>query len=174
MARSFEPIARPDARVLILGSVPGDISLAAQQYYANSRNAFWPIMESLFAGGAVLEYPARIELVVRSGLALWDVLASADRLGSLDSAIDVGSEVPNDIPRFLDSHGHVTHVFFNGSKAESAFNRHLGRQLGLGRLEVMRLPSTSPAHAGMSFDAKLEAWRVVAEAVGRNSATSPD
>jgi hypoxanthine-DNA glycosylase len=150
--------------VLILGSVPGDISIAAQQYYANSRNAFWPVMESLFGDAAVLDYPARIELIVRSRVALWDVLASADRKGSLDSAIKADTEVANDIGGFLDSHTCVTHIFFNGAKAESAFNRHIGPQLHPGRVELVRLPSTSPANAALSFEAKLDSWKLVAEA----------
>ena len=163
MAQCFEPVGRADARVLILGSVPGEVSIVAQQYYAHPRNAFWPVMESLFGGAAALDYPARIELVVRSHVALWDVLASADREGSLDSAIEADTEVANDIPGFLDSHPHVTHIFFNGAKAESAFKRHVGNQLCHGRVVLRRLPSTSPANAALSFDAKLEAWRVVAE-----------
>jgi hypoxanthine-DNA glycosylase len=152
--------------VLVLGSVPGEASIAAQQYYAHPRNAFWPVMESLFGGAATLDYPARIDLVVRSRVALWDVLASANREGSLDTAIDADTEVANDILGFVDSHRLVTHVFFNGAKAESSLRRHIDPQLLNGRVVLRRLPSTSPANAAMSFDAKLEAWRVVAEAAG--------
>jgi hypoxanthine-DNA glycosylase len=164
MAECFEPVARADARVLVLGSVPGEASIAAQQYYASERNSFWPVFEALFGDGSPLDYPARLDLVLRSRVALWDVLASAKREGSLDSAIDAGSEVPNDILRFLDSHPSVKHVFFNGAKAEASFKRHLGDGLPSGRVELTCLPSTSPANATMSFGAKLEAWRAVADA----------
>jgi hypoxanthine-DNA glycosylase len=164
MAVCFDPVAHDDARVLVLGSVPGEASIAAQQYYANARNAFWPLVDVLFGDGTALDYPARLDLACRSRVALWDVLASADRLGSLDSAIDVDSEVPNDILGFLDSHPCVTHIFFNGAKAESAFQRHIAGRMRPGRVVLKRLPSTSPANAALSFHAKLEAWRVVAEA----------
>jgi double-stranded uracil-DNA glycosylase len=164
MAECFEPVARDDARVLVLGSVPGEASIAAQQYYANARNVFWPLMELLFGDATVLDYPARLELVVRSHVALWDVLASASREGSLDSAIEADSEVANDIAGFLDSHPAVTHVFFNGTKAESSFKRHIAHRVHPGRVALKRLPSTSPANAAVSFEAKLEAWRAVAKA----------
>lgn len=165
MAKCFEPIARDDARVLVLGSIPGEASLAAQQYYANTRNAFWPLMESLFSDATVLEYCDRVELVVRSRVALWDVLSSASREGSLDSAILIDSEFANDIVGFLDSHPQVTHIFFNGAKGESAFKRHIGHQLNPDRVVLKRLPSTSPANAAMSFYEKLAAWRAVADAL---------
>jgi TDG/mug DNA glycosylase family protein len=165
MAECFEPIARSDARVLILGSVPGEASLAAGQYYAHPRNAFWPIMEALFGDGSALDYPSRVALVLDARAALWDVLASADRMGSLDAAIDGNSEVPNDIPGFLDAHTAITHVFFNGAKAQSSFDRHLKASLPAGRVSLARLPSTSPANAAASFDSKLAAWRAVADAV---------
>lgn len=121
-------------------------------------------MEELFGDATVLDYPARLELIVRSRVALWDVLASASRVGSLDSAIVAASEVANDIAGFLESHPGVTHIFFNGAKAESAYKRHIGHRVPAGRVTLMRLPSTSPAHAGLSFRAKLGAWQAVAEA----------
>jgi hypoxanthine-DNA glycosylase len=163
MADCLKPVALPDARVLILGSVPGEASIAAGRYYAHPGNAFWPLMETLFGDGSKRDYDARVELVLAAGVALWDVLASAAREGSLDSAVDPASEVPNDIAGFLAEHPHVTHVFFNGAKAESSFNRHLEGASALKGIEFARLPSTSPAHA-ISFEAKLRAWRVVAEA----------
>jgi double-stranded uracil-DNA glycosylase len=165
MAECFEPIAREDARVLVLGSVPGDASIAAGQYYAHERNLFWPLAEALLGDGSPLDYPARLELILRSRVALWDVLASANRQGSLDSAIEARSEVPNDILGFLESHPAITHVFFNGAKAEASFRRHFGEGLSMEGVEFRRLPSTSPANAAMSFASKLDAWRAVADAV---------
>ena len=164
MADCFEPVERSDARVLVLGSVPGVVSIEQQRYYAHGRNAFWPLMERLLGDGSSLDYPARLELLMDSGVALWDVLASATREGSLDSSIISGSEVPNDIVGFLDSHPYITHIFFNGAKASMSFQRHFGKRIIPGRRQLFQLPSTSPAYAAMSFDAKLHAWRVVADA----------
>lgn len=160
MIEGFPPIGGPDARVLILGTCPSVASLAAQQYYGHPRNAFWPIMEALFVGGAALDYRARRLMLVANRVALWDVLHAALRPGSLDSAIVQGSEVPNDIGGFLAEHPAVRVVFFNGTTAESLFKRHVARVQDLPEnLEYHRLPSTSPAHAGRTFDAKLELWR---------------
>ncbi|NTW53156.1 MAG: DNA-deoxyinosine glycosylase [Chlorobiaceae bacterium] len=163
MADCFEPVARADARVLVLGSVPGEESIRQQRYYGHGRNAFWPLMERLLGDGSSLDYPARLALLMDSGIALWDVLASATRTGSLDSAIVAGSEVPNDIVGFLDSHPKITHIFFNGAKAEESFKRHNGKRITDGRVQLVRLPSTSPANAAINFDAKLQAWIVVVD-----------
>ena len=164
MADCFEPVAGADARVLVLGSVPGEASINAGRYYAHPRNTFWPVMETILGAGSTLGYSARIDLLLQSRVALWDVLAAAERQGSLDSAIAVGSEVPNDIPGFLDTHPDITHVFFNGSKAESAFKRHFVGWMPAAGVEFVRLPSTSPANAAWSPAAKSEAWRTVADA----------
>lgn len=163
MADGFKPVARADARVLVLGSIPGVASIRRQRYYAHDRNVFWPLMEVLLGDGSSLDYPARLELVMDSGVALWDVLASATRSGSLDSAIIAGSEVPNDIIGFLHSHPDITHIFFNGAKAMSLFHRHFSKRIIPERVELVQLPSTSPAHAAMNLNAKLQAWRVVVE-----------
>jgi hypoxanthine-DNA glycosylase len=164
VADCFEPVARADARVLVLGSVPGVVSIERQRYYAHDRNAFWPLMERLLGDGSSLDYPARLDLLIDSGIALWDVLASAKRRGSLDSAIVSCSEVPNDIAGFLDSHPYITHIFFNGAKAAESFQRHAGKRITPGQVQLVRLPSTSPANAAMNFDAKLKAWSVIADA----------
>jgi TDG/mug DNA glycosylase family protein len=165
MAECLPPIAPPDARALILGSVPGDASIRARQYYAHPRNAFWPIIESLFSDGTVRDYEARVALARSSRIAIWDVLARADRAGSLDTAIVAATEVPNDLKAFLAGHRSITHVFFNGTKASDSFARHHGRESFPG-VVLQRLPSTSPANASLSFRRKLEAWSVVATAVG--------
>lgn len=167
MAESFAPVAHIDARVLVLGSIPGEVSIAVQQYYGHPRNVFWPLMEALFGDEIALDYPARLELIVRSRVALWDVLASASRVGSLDSAIVTASEVANDIAGFLESHPDVRHIFFNGAKAQSAYKRHIGHQVQPDRVTLTRLPSTSPANASYSFVARLDAWRAVAVAARR-------
>jgi len=162
---SFAPIENRSARVLVLGSMPGRASLDAQQYYAHPRNAFWKIMAALLRqpGLASLPYPRRIATLRKSDIALWDVLGSCTREGSLDSDIDDSSIVPNDFAGFFRRHPHVRRVFFNGAKAEQAYRRFVLPNLEGDTRGYLRLPSTSPAHASLSFDAKLEAWRVVVE-----------
>jgi hypoxanthine-DNA glycosylase len=164
-ARSFPPIAAPDARVLVLGSMPGVASLAANQYYAHPRNAFWPIMATLFGFDAALDYPARTKALAASSIAVWDVLHSCRRQGSLDSAIEDDTLVANDLAGFLAGHPAIRHVFFNGAKADSCFRRHIKLAMPEREIAFTRLPSTSPAHAGRSFEQKLLAWRAVADAL---------
>lgn len=162
IARGFPPIARPDARVLILGSMPGDASLRAVEYYAHPRNAFWPIMGELFGAAPVLPYDRRCDRLRAAGVAVWDVLRACRRRGSRDTAIERDSERPNDFGRFFTDHPHVRRVVFNGQKAESAFRRHVLKSLPeavVERVGFVRLPSTSPAHAGRSIDEKLAVWR---------------
>ncbi|HEX4984832.1 MAG TPA: DNA-deoxyinosine glycosylase [Burkholderiales bacterium] len=165
--RSFAPLGSRSARVLVLGSMPGGASLAAGRYYAHPYNAFWPIMGELFGAGPELDYDRRVRRLERAGLALWDVMESCVREGSLDSDIDESSIVPNDFAAFFATHLRIRHVFFNGSKAEHCFNRCVRPALDMQGLRFTRLPSTSPAHASLSVRRKLDAWRAVAEALGR-------
>ena len=162
---SFAPIANRAARVLVLGSMPGAASLLANRYYAHPPNAFWPIMGALFGAGPALTYAKRMLVLKRAGVALWDVMASCVREGSLDSDIDEASIVPNDFLAFFKAHPGVTHVFFNGAKAEACFGRYVRPTLAGRRLKFTRLPSTSPAHASLSLAQKVSAWRAVAEAL---------
>lgn len=169
--RSFAPIAGRRARVLVLGSMPGEASLAAGQYYAYRHNVFWPIMGELFGAGPQLAYHARTALLERVGLALWDVMASCVRVGSLDADIEEASIVANDFAAFFAAYPRVSHVFFNGAKAEHCFNRYVRPRL-VRPLRYTRLPSTSPAHAGLTFARKLHAWRAVADALREEAAGS--
>lgn len=171
MVRGFPPIARPDARVLVLGSMPGVASLAAGEYYAHPRNAFWPLAGELFGAGPDLAYPERCARLAAARVALWDVLARCRRSGSADAEIEPDSERANDFAAFLRAHPRLRRVFFNGAKAERAWRRHVAPLLGAGAPPAARLPSTSPAHAGLSRARKLVAWRAVAEAAaGRDPA----
>lgn len=156
---SFPPIANPSAHTLILGSIPGVLSLQARQYYAHPRNAFWSIMGNVHGFDIELPYAARVEKLKASGLALWDVLQSCSRHGSLDSAIEEGSRVPNDFARFFAQHPHVRLVAFNGTEAEKSFNAYVLPKLNMRDMCFVRLPSTSPAHAARSLAQKTEAWR---------------
>ena len=156
---SFPPIARADARVLVLGSMPGVASLAANAYYAHRRNAFWPIMGAVLGFDPVAPYAQRLAALQAAHIAVWDVLQSCTRPGSLDASIARASEVANDFPRFFQQHPHIGHVFFNGAAAEAAFRRHVLPQLAGGGPAMARLPSTSPANASFSFERKLAAWQ---------------
>ena len=157
----FPAVAGPGARVLILGSLPGAVSLARGEYYAQPRNAFWPIMAELLDAAPTLDYSERVGLVVRERLAIWDVCARATRKGSLDAAIVAASVVPNDIAGFLRSHPGIRRICFNGTRAADLFRRFVVPRLPEEALAIRRLtlPSTSPAHAAMSFQQKLQLWR---------------
>jgi double-stranded uracil-DNA glycosylase len=158
---SFPPIENRMARVLVLGSMPGVASLLAGRYYAYEHNAFWRIMGELFDAGPPVAYEKRVLLLKRVGLSLWDVMASCVREGSLDADIDEASIVPNDFAAFFRAHPRVKHVFFNGTKAETCFHRYVRPGLSDRGLTFTRLPSTSPAHASLSFAQKLQSWRAV-------------
>ncbi|MDG2046771.1 MAG: DNA-deoxyinosine glycosylase [Halioglobus sp.] len=155
---SFAPIANKDCRILILGSIPGEISLQTGQYYAHPRNAFWRIMGSLFGFSAELPYEARIEALQKSGVAIWDVLQACVRSGSLDSAIAAGSRVPNAFQPFFNSHPKIEQVGFNGAEAKKSFMRYVLPTIDSRHLHFARLPSSSPAHA-VKWEEKLAAWR---------------
>jgi hypoxanthine-DNA glycosylase len=160
----FEPIAAPDARVLVLGSMPGVVSLQAGEYYAHPRNAFWRIIEALFGIPVALPYGERCRRLLEHRIAVWDVLRACTRPGSLDSSIVESSIVANDFRGFFAAHRGIEAVYFNGAKAESAYRRHVQPTLPepAADLGLTRLPSTSPAHASLSFDDKLERWRTIA------------
>jgi hypoxanthine-DNA glycosylase len=164
----FGPVADDRSRVLILGSMPGVASLEKHQYYGHPRNAFWPIMGELFGARPEIDYPLRLQRLLDRHVALWDVLMSCHRPGSLDADIRSGTEQVNDFSELLGSDTPVRAIFFNGMTAEKMFNQHVIHTLdGLSeRCDLVRLPSTSPAHAAMTFDAKLKAWQVVADYAG--------
>ena len=158
--QGLPPIARRDARLLVLGSFPGVASLLSQQYYAHARNLFWPILSALWAVDLVaLSYTQRIAQAQRHGLAIWDVYAACRRDGSLDSAIEDAQ--PNDLAALVVRLPKLAAIAHNGS--ESARSMNITRALGL---PVHRLPSTSPANASWSFERKLAAWRDVFAGVG--------
>jgi hypoxanthine-DNA glycosylase len=159
--QSFAPLSEPGARVLVLGSMPGIASLQAHQYYAHPRNAFWSVIEALFGIERSLCYDRRCRHLVSHGIALWDVLETCHRPGSLDANIDASSIVVNDFPGFFTEHPAIGKICFNGAAAEKMFLRHALPALpeqaaGLPRI---RLPSTSPAHAAMTLEQKIETWR---------------
>lgn len=154
-------MASADASVLILGSMPGEASLRAGQYYAHGRNAFWRIMGDLLGAGPSLPYRERLARISAARIALWDVIADCERDGSLDAAI-VGATVRvNDFAGFFAAHPAIRRVYFNGAAAEANFRRHALSQLPGWSLQLIRLPSTSPAHAAQSYADKLAAWSAI-------------
>ena len=158
--RSFEPIIGRRPRILILGSMPGVASLEAVQYYAHPRNAFWPIMSELFGIDHRADYEGRVDQLAKQPLILWDTLQACKRPGSLDSSIDVKTARANNFADLLQRFPGIRAILFNGATSEKYF-----RQLVLPTLPtiydltLLRMPSTSPAHAGMNFEQKLAAWR---------------
>jgi hypoxanthine-DNA glycosylase len=163
-AKSFPPVTAPDARVLILGSMPGTASLAAGQYYAHPYNQFWRIVGEICAAGPALPYAMRLQRLRARGIALWDVLESCVRPGSLDAAIEHASAVPNDVPGLLRAAPGIRRICCNGATAYHGVRRYFGAELDALGITILRLPSTSPANAGWSFARKLAAWRVALEA----------
>lgn len=154
----FAPVTAPDARVLVLGSMPGVASLRQARYYAHPRNAFWPIAAQVLGFDAGLDYAERLQALQAAGVALWDVLHACERPGSLDADIRRDTMVPNDFASFLDRHPAITRICFNGGKAATLYRRHVLPTL-YRSVDYVDLPSTSPAHAAASFDMKLAAWR---------------
>jgi hypoxanthine-DNA glycosylase len=164
---SFAYSASADAKVLILGSMPGEESLRRQQYYAHPRNSFWDIMATLFGIARAKPYAERMVALQRHGIALWDVARSCRRSGSLDANIALPSVQANDFAALFDHCPAITHVFFNGRKAADLFDKLAAPVLaGRDRLPALAvLPSTSPAHASLTAADKLAQWRVVKEAL---------
>ncbi|HAL92432.1 MAG TPA: DNA-deoxyinosine glycosylase [Verrucomicrobia bacterium] len=160
-AAGFPPVEPKRARVLILGTLPSAESIRKGEYYAHPRNAFWPIMGELFGAGRELPYAPRLRKLASRGVMLWDVLQAAHRPGSLDSAIHPRRLKPNEIPELLARHPELEKIVFNGGPAEALFRRHVAKKCGdlLAGVELVRLPSTSPAHASRTFAQKLAAWR---------------
>jgi len=154
------PVIERDTRLVVLGSFPGVASLAAGQYYAHPRNQFWPLLSAIWGIDLVaLDYPRRLDELRARGLGLWDVYAGCRREGSLDSAIEAAEL--NDLASLRQRAPGLTGVAHNGG--ESARSMKLTAALGV---EVIRLPSTSPANASWRFERKLEAWRAAFQTYG--------
>nr|WP_183613227.1 DNA-deoxyinosine glycosylase [Novosphingobium hassiacum] len=159
---SFDPVVAPNSRVLILGSLPGEASLAAGRYYANPRNQFWRLVGGVIACDvAALEYEARLACLLDHGIGLWDSIGTATRTGSLDAAIrDIEA---NPLPRLVETLPNLEAVAFNGAKSAA-----IGAPLlaGSSHLTLVQLPSSSPAHAALTFEAKLAQWSSLGKYLG--------
>ena len=163
MLTGLGPLVSGNTRLLILGSFPGVASLAAQQYYGHPQNRFWAILQAIWPSCAIPtginSYKIRSEWLLDRGLGLWDVYAACEREGSLDSAIRAARY--NDLASLRRFAPQLAAVAHNGG----ASARAMPMTAALG-LQVHRLPSSSPAHAGWSFERKLAAWREVFAACG--------
>ena len=160
LKKGFPPIAEKNARILILGSMPGEESLKKNQYYGHPGNAFWKIMAVLFGFDSSMKYEERTKILLKNKIALWDVMRFCERKGSLDSNIKNSSIIENDFNSFFNAHPNIRDVYFNGVKAEREYlKRVLPKISGLKRnISYVRLPSTSPAMTRLSFKAKLMEW----------------
>jgi hypoxanthine-DNA glycosylase len=168
LLRGFPPVIDDHAEALILGSFPSAQSLAAHQYYANPRNAFWRITSELFDFDPNAPYDVRLAALRSHGVSLWDVLHGCRRIGSADSAIDPQSLVVNNFGVLFANYPRITRVYFNGAKAAQLFRRLAGERDW--PVDYQRLPSTSPAHV-MPPGAKLAAWQAISASIA--SAAQP-
>ena len=163
MLIALPPLVSVDTRLLVLGSFPGVASLRAQQYYGHPQNHFWRILQAIWPSAAVItgaiSYQIRSEWLLSKKLGLWDVYASCEREGSLDS--NIRHAVLNDFAGLRQLCPQLEAIAHNGGESF----KHARHSSALG-LPVYRLPSTSPANASWSFERKLAAWREVFEKHG--------
>ena len=160
----FPPVVDAATRVLILGSLPGEASLAARQYYGHPRNAFWRLMEGVLDTALVaLAYEDRLAALLARRVGLWGVIAEAERPGSLDAAIR--DPAANDLLALIDALPTLRLVAFNGGTAAKLGGRLIGD-----RIPTLALPSSSPAHAAKSFEQKAIAWSALREALATRDA----
>lgn len=153
----FPPVAGRDARILILGSLPSVRSLAARQYYAHPKNGFWPIMRDI--AGADGSYAQRCRALMAARIAVWDVLRRSARPGSMDADLRVETSEANDFRGFLHEHPSIEKILFNGKTAERLFRRLVDVGERAPALDLVSLPSTSPAYAALPVAEKLARWR---------------
>jgi hypoxanthine-DNA glycosylase len=153
----FPPSIDKNCTLLILGSMPGIKSLEQQQYYAHPQNRFWPLLSCLLNHSAVPEtYAARLSLLIRHHIALWDSLETCERSGSLDTAIT--NEKANDFNYLLGQYPKIKKICFNGNKSFQSFKKHNKELLKNTNIDFISLPSTSPANARWHMDMLFEVW----------------
>ena len=155
---SFPPIIDKESKILILGSIPGVKSLEMQQYYAHPQNKFWKIIFELFNEKFTTDYDERIKILEKHHIALWDVIDTCERKGSLDS--EIRNEEANKIEELLQNFPNIKAIFCNGQKSHKNLQKILGKKF---RMPIIVLPSTSPAYAGLSYFDKLKSWYIILE-----------
>lgn len=158
MKQSFPPLINPNSRILILGTMPGEKSLACQQYYGNKQNQFWRILYRVFQREYSEDYEARKSLLIEFDIALWDVLRSCEREGSLDSKIKHATA--NDIHDLIQTYPKLTTIVFSSKNAEKFFYKYLSE---IPDVEYVTLPSPSGAHASMRLEEKVEHWKKISQ-----------
>lgn len=162
MLTSFAPVVDKTCKVLVLGSMPGSRSLAAYEYYAHPQNAFWRIMEAVFKINIDLTYNEKLKQLLNNRVALWDVIYSCKREGSLDNAIEKETLVSNDLSSFLLKYRKIEYIFCNGNLAYMLFKKHVWTNLDKClAIEIFKLPSSSPANARLKFHEKVNSWRII-------------
>ena len=150
----FPPVADARTRLLVLGSLPGAVSLARRQYYAHPQNLFWRLMSRVIERDLVpLDYEARLLALLKAGVGLWDTVAAATRKGSLDA--DIRLQAASDLAALAETLPELRAVAFNGGTSARIGRRQLA---GVEGIDLVDLPSSSPAYASLSFEAKLERW----------------
>lgn len=154
--------------------MPGHASLTAGQYYAHKQNAFWRIMAELLSFDPTIPYAEKVRALKSAHIALWDVLHSCKRVGSLDAMIEIDTQLANDFVAFFYRHRHITHIYFNGSKAETCFKQLVMHHIERDAFHYKRLPSTSPANASIPFVEKVKAWRAILQPLHPGCAQNPD
>jgi len=158
LKRCFEPVVNAQTSLLILGSLPGEKSLAHSQYYAHPQNRFWMLLgEVLQVELKSLPYDARLATLLDHGVGLWDVVAQAQRIGSLDSNIRARDD--NDLPALLARYPAIAAIAFNGGTALKLGLKVLGDEAK--RYRIVALPSSSPAYT-LAYADKLAQWQALA------------
>lgn len=153
LRHSFEPLTHPDIAVLILGTMPGELSLQRREYYAHPRNLFWRTIAKITNNDIPIAYSEKTNLLARANIAVWDVARITDRKGSSDNAIT--NDEPNDLAAFISNHRKLKVIAFNGIKAAKLFYKHFTRKPSL---KYLLLPSTSPANTSIGFEDICLKW----------------
>lgn len=159
ITESLAPIADSDSEILILGTLPGKVSLETQHYYANKGNQFWKIISSLFDETMPFEYDDRLRLLKRHHIALWDLLKSADRISSLDS--DIKNPAVNDIIGFISTHTKIRVIGLNGNKASTYFRTLVNTSKFPKNIRIIPLPSSSSTNTHLTLETKINCWKTI-------------
>ena len=162
LIHSFDPVIDENSRVLLLGSMPGRVSLEKRQYYAHPLNQFWDIVYSIFEMRPDKRYEDKIAFLKLHKIALWDVIRECERSGSADSRIT--NPVMNDFSHLLGQFPHIKFILFNGNTTRQLFQRHK-KTFNTDQVGLIGLPSSSPAHARIKMNGKLAKWMVIKDLV---------
>lgn len=160
MKAGLEPLANKDSSILILGTMPADDALKAQAYYSNPENQFWHIVCSVLNEPFTTDYAARVDLLTRHKIALWDVIRFCEKKGSTDATI--ANQVANDFESFYASHPNIKHVIFTSNKAAAYYNEYIGKKP---ERTYYLLPSPNKANAWLSLTGKIKEWKLLLQLI---------